>query len=172
VSSLPLLAVGVVLGAACTDRADSPDPDRSTAASYRSYVRQIEIVAQQYRDAMLNASDPTCPGIFGRYNREARIALGWLDALAPEVDLVITDHGGGAFADIGCVTAALRVELDAHTAVACTATAIDDDRAETTRHLTAFDAITAQATGRIEEILAGVDAGSATYLWTLPLACP
>lgn len=159
--------LALALLAACTDAPAPPDPDRSTAAAYRGYLNRIELAARRYERAAAGATMLGCASALNTYVQDAGTSIDLMGPLAADLDALVTDNGGPA--DLACVAAALQAELDAHVAVACQSGAVETDRAEAMRHLLAAGPLLDAGFARIDEILAGLDAG--TWTWTAPSAC-
>ncbi len=161
-----------LLVVACTDPPTAADQTTNQVAAYRIQQRQIEIAANRYEMAIATATTELCISMHRAYDRDVRDKLFQISTLDMSLDATITAHGGGAAADLACTTAALTAELDYHRAVACQATALEDNAAEAARHLVALGTSLDHAVARLGEISTGLASESETWTWSLPSSCP
>lgn len=159
--------------AGCAPASDS-SPDFNRAASFRAIATQIQLSANaRYRFAVDAMTEATCAAVHRGYQTDVRADLVNLRLLAPDIDALIAAHDDGTHVDAGCTTAAIATELDAHAMVACLAATIEENRAEGVRHIDAVVALTMHATGRMDEVIDGVESeATGAWTWTLPSRCP
>jgi len=139
--------------AACTDTAEPKDPETDPIPPFRSHLAVLDRDATEYLDRMEVATEDTCLPIRRMYDLEVRPVITYRMAeLAPALDEIVGARGGAGFADLGCITDALHVELDAHLATECV---IDDTASEARRHATAVGELLEAAHVRTDEMLAG-----------------
>lgn len=160
----------LALSACIADPAVRKSDAWNQAAGYGSHATQAGYTLARYDFAIAAMSLENCAGIFETYENQISVEIERLNAGAAFVDMTITANEGAAYADAECVALAIRAELTAHTATACTLATTQDNLVEATRHIQLMSGYLEHAKARALEVTTGIDTKS--FTWTLPYGCP
>ena len=134
---LPVLAP-VLLLAACGSSAPPVPP--AEAARLRPVAQSLVAAVEAYQERIDSMTSPAeCRSTRSTYEARVGPAIEGLLALAPRLDAWMRERGAPEHADLACEGASILAEFERHTDIACTAVAMEANRAEASRHLRAMD---------------------------------
>ncbi len=174
---LGLVTAGLIALAVACEGSPSPDPGATDSgdagpraaagdiATYQALTARLQLAVMAYRTSMM-APEMTlaaCTLAHDRYDASVRPWVTQMVGMSAEMDAFIGAHRGAGFEDMACVAQAMLGELDAHRQVACTFTALGDDRDEAVRHAGAMIADAGHAYDRCSQMTLGP--GGSGYAW-------
>lgn len=158
------LAGGAValLAAACGSTPASGPANSGTVSAtsaeiteYQNLSRQVQSAATAY-GARMNGTAVTianCKTIHDQYDAEVRPWISRMAQMAGDLDAFVSNHGGGAAADVTCASASMLNEIDHHRSVACTFSSLAADQDEAARDASAIMSYASHARARCREML-------------------
>jgi hypothetical protein len=130
--------VPALLLAACGSSAPPVAPPE--AARLRDLARSLATALEAYGgQAASLASRTDCRSIRSGYEARVGPAIEGIRALATTLDPWMREHASTEHADLACAGAELLAEFERHTDIACTAVAMEANRAEASTHRAAMD---------------------------------
>ncbi len=164
-SSTVLLAIAACGGPSMMPGATQGTADVTAITAYEGLTTHVQSAADSYGAAM-GAPGMTlagCSAVHDAYDAQVRPWLSQMMQASGTMDAYMDAHGGGAYADMGCVANAMLSELDAHRAAACTFATLSDDQAEVTRHVGVMGTYGSHLTARCGTMMGG--ASGHGYMW-------
>ncbi len=151
----------LVAAVACGGRSTSGTADTAAIAAYQGLSADVQSAASAYGAAIDAPAMSTggCPALHDAYDAQVRPWVSGMVQGAGAMDAYLDAHGGAAYADMSCVANAMRAELDAHRAIACTFTTLADDQAEVARHAGVMTSYAAHVSGRCGTMMGGSGGG-------------
>lgn len=168
-----LTAAALVLAAGCGS-ATSPELTQGTGtpqsevASYQSLAQKVQSAAASYGSsvaAQSMSSLAACRTLHNAYDAEVRPWIIRMNVVSSEMDRLIDQRGGAAYADIGCAAAGMLSELDHHAAIACSYANLSDDRTEAARDVNAMQGYALHISGRCGEMMSGLSCAGCMMHW-------
>jgi hypothetical protein len=175
-----LLAFGASgLGYGCGG--SSPEPaaangdeqaSATSATTFQHLSAKVTSSAADYQATMLgpNSSVASCTSRHQRYDAEVRPLISGMVELASSLDGYLSQHGGTASADYGCMAAIMMDELDYHRSVACASSDLATIETEAARHVAAMTEYSAHLWERCQEVMSSLGATSSTFS-PMPAMC-
>jgi hypothetical protein len=147
--SLPSLLLVAAL-ASCGRAASPPPPE---ASQLRLHASEALAAIEAYRvPAASVESAAACRALRSGYEVRMESAMTAISAVAPALDAWTRGRSGPDHADLECVVAALRKEIERHTDIACTALDPGSNRAEAAAHAGVVERWASLLAARAEEI--------------------
>lgn len=159
------LALAVVVGACGGATNDTTGPGAGTTSSdittYQQLASDTRSAASAYGVAMMGSSVTlaSCKSVHDAYDAQVRPWVSKMVQMAGPMDDYLDAHGGGASADMRCVSATLLDELDYHRSIACTFPSVAADQNEAARHAAAMGSYAGHLWDRCGEMLGGGNGG-------------
>ncbi|MGA8891275.1 MAG: hypothetical protein WB493_06890 [Anaeromyxobacteraceae bacterium] len=134
---LAILVPALVLVACGTS---TPPAVPAEAARLRPVAQSLVAAVEAYQDRIASMASPAeCRTTRSAYEARVGPAIEGLLALAPRLDAWMRERGAPEHADLACEGASILAEFERHTDIACTAVAMEANRAEASRHLRAME---------------------------------
>lgn len=147
----PLPSLLLVAALASCGRAASPPP--AEASQLRLHAAEALAAIEAYRVPAASAESATaCRTLRAGYEGRMEGAMTGISTVAPALDAWTRSRSGPEHADLECVAAALRKEIERHTDIACTAPEPGANRAEAAAHVAAVERWASLLAARADEI--------------------
>ena len=164
------LAVGFGMSAfamvACGGSDESTPATSEDIASYRENALAVRDSATQYQAAMTSDAMTTvaaCQDAHDEYDATVRPIILQMQGMGGSMDVFMSQHGGGAMADVGCVSRGMMSELDQHHSVACQLSDLASDRAEAARHTGVMTTYAGHLSERSDQMMGATGDSSASW---------
>jgi hypothetical protein len=145
------------------DTQTSAQVETQQVEDFQLRLAQVEDEAVGYRNQMTSAdmtSVADCLAARDQYESDVRPSIDEMMDMGDGMDQYVSAHHGVDAADVACVAANMRAELDHHHELACAEQDLDADRQEVQRHVDAMLSYVEHSWQRCDQMMAGIDTGN------------
>ncbi len=128
--------------------------------AYQALALGVSSGVQSYRSQAAAMADlASCNGAASQYDAQVRPMVQRMEDMSGSMDTMMDSQGRGSHGDMGCMSAAMRAELDEHKTMACASADMAANQAEATRHADSMEGYAAHQQARAEEMMSMMGGG-------------